>query len=92
MKREEIDMKEKAISTKLVVFAVVFISCCLIVPIWQSAVSTSLTLKINSLNTEIIALGNQTSQVKAQIANLTDPDNIVRLASTQNTGIVASSI
>ena len=85
-------MNNKTFSVKFVTFAVVFLGLCMLVPVWQSSVSAGLSYKINALNTNISALSRQSTEVKAQIANITNPENMVRMASTCDTMVLASNI
>lgn len=86
-------MKERSINRKMIIAATLFLGICMIIPVWQSSVSTRLSLKINVVDTEIVALEEQRTQVKAQIERMTDSEYLRQVAlSTDSMINVASNI
>ena len=86
-------MKEKSINRKMIIFATLFLGLCMVIPVWQSAVSTRLALRINVVNSEIVALEEQKTQVKAQIERMTDSEYLRQVAlSTDSMLNVAGNI
>ena len=86
-------MREKSINRTMILCAVVFLSICLCIPVWQRAVSAGLSVKINTLETDIVALNEQTVRIKAQIDAMTNPETLRQVALVRdNKSDIASNI
>ena len=75
-----LDMRENIINGKFIIACALFLAICMIVPVWQRSVSAGLSLRINTVNSEIVALEEQRTQVKAQIERMTDSEYLRQVA------------
>lgn len=85
-------MKEQGINLTLVIFSIIFIGMCLIIPVWQSSESARINHQISAYESRISALNVQKTQVKAQIEHLTDPSYLRQFAMLDVDSNIASNI
>lgn len=66
------------------VFAIVLaMAICLMIPIWQSSVTTRLNNQIRQENEKLLALDKQTAIVQAQIERQTSPEYVAYQAAVK---------
>lgn len=81
----------KSIDIRLIVLSIIFISLCLVIPVWQSSVSASLNYRIADIDTKIMALTQQTTEVRAQIKAMTDESYVINMAKSFDSSINVAS-
>lgn len=67
-----------------IVVILVFVGLCMLVPVWQSAVSAGITSKIERSKSNIVYLSEKQIVEKGQIARRTTPEYLIEQASVQN--------
>lgn len=77
------ETKAKGKSFSIVVI-LIFVGLCMLVPVWQSAVSAGIHSKIERSKANIMYLSEKQIVEKGQIARRTTPEYLIEQASVQN--------
>ncbi|MCR4676660.1 MAG: hypothetical protein K5634_05465 [Sphaerochaetaceae bacterium] len=67
-----------------IVIILLIVGFCMLIPVWQSAVSTGISSKMEESRENIIALNEKKMSVKGSIARKTTPEFLIEQASVQN--------
>ena len=77
-------MKNARIEKALIVFTILFINICLLIPVWQAARNTQLRLELSGIELELKEKEEQKMILSASIARKTTPEYLIEQAAVQN--------
>lgn len=77
-------MKNVRIEKALIVFTILLINICLLIPVWQAARNSQLRLELSGIELELKEKEEQKMILSASIARKTTPEYLIEQAAVQN--------